>query len=157
MKSYMNIVQCNLNHSWGALDVLRHYSLKNNIGLCAISEPPPGVADTAKWFGSTNGSAAIMWVPEVSQGLACYLVKKGKFSVVVYCRHIYFVSCYISSNVSIHVFHEFIDELDSLIMYISDKFIICGDFNSKSTLWGCPFSSAAIKWRIWPLREILGS
>ncbi|KMQ90053.1 reverse transcriptase, partial [Lasius niger] len=71
-------------------------------------EPPPGVLDTGKWFGSINGSAAVMWVPEVSRGLACNLVKK--------------------------------DELDRLTMYISDKYIICGDFNLKSTLWGCPLS-----------------
>lgn len=52
----------------------------------------------------------------------------------------YFLSCYISSNVLIDVFHEFLDELDRLTMYISDKYIICGDFNLKSTLWGCPLS-----------------
>lgn len=136
----MKIVQCNLNHCWNALDVLKQYTLENDIGLCAISEPPPRIADTGKWFSSTNGSAAIMWISERTRGIACSLIRRGKFSVVAYCKGIYFISSYISPNAPMNTFHDFLDKLDSLILYISSKFIICGDFNSKATLWGCPSS-----------------
>lgn len=73
----INVIQCNLNHCWNALDVLKQFTLEKDIDICVISEHPPGISDTSNWFSSTNGLAAIMWVPERSRGIVCSLVKRG--------------------------------------------------------------------------------
>ncbi|KMQ86999.1 reverse transcriptase [Lasius niger] len=123
---------------WYALNVLQQYILEKGASICAISEPPPGVAHSEKWFSSTNGTAAIMWVSVRASDVPCNLVRRGKFSVVVLYRDVYVASCYISPNVPIETFQEFLDELDYLLRYTGGNLLVYGDFNSKDTLWGCP-------------------
>ncbi|KMQ90024.1 proline-rich p65 protein [Lasius niger] len=48
-------------------------------------------------------------------------------TIVVSCKGIYLVSYYVSPNISMQVFQEFLDELDRVTMYIGSKFLICGD------------------------------
>ncbi|KMQ81570.1 reverse transcriptase [Lasius niger] len=39
-------------------------------------------------------------------------------------------------------FLEFLEELSGTVRALGGKIILCGDFNSKSTLWGSPITDA---------------
>lgn len=59
-------------------------------------------------------------------------VQFGKISIV---------SCYISPNVPRGVFLEFIDEINDVFQALHGGVLICGDFNSKSTLWEARYTN----------------
>lgn len=51
--------------------------------------------------------------------------------MAIKCRDIFVLACYISPNVPLGEFLDFLDEMSEVS---GRKVIICGDFNSKSTL-----------------------
>ncbi|KAL6418884.1 hypothetical protein ACFW04_014179 [Cataglyphis niger] len=73
-------------------------------------------------------------------GASPVLAFQGNNVVVVRMGEVYLVSCYVSPNIPRGEFLEFVDELDDALAHSKNKILICGDFNSKSKLWGSPFS-----------------
>lgn len=82
-----NIVQINLNHCWGAHDMLQNYMKEKDIDVAMVKEPvwiPEG-----NWIGSGNKSAAIHWTNKVRDrikvrgGGMCRNRNKGHDSGVV--------------------------------------------------------------------------
>lgn len=130
----LGILQCNLNHCWAAQDLLEQHILDLQVGLCVVAEPIP---ESIHWFRSEDSRAAIRWSPEVLSDI-CTLVKKGQHYVIVKCRDFLILSCYIPPNVSLEVFSDFLDEISEALEDLDNRIILCGDFNSKSTLWGSP-------------------
>jgi len=57
--------------------------------------------------------------------------------VVVEWAGVRVVSCYISPNAPHAEFLEFVDDLEAVVHQLEGCIIVGGDFNSKSTLWGC--------------------
>lgn len=53
-----NIIQCNLNHSWNARDVLFQYIKEESIAICTIAVPV-NIPDSLAWFGSEDRRSAI--------------------------------------------------------------------------------------------------
>lgn len=136
-KSMPSLIQCNLNRSWGAQDLLAQYVREEEIGICAISEPRR-VPDSKKWCKSLNGLAAVMWEPRIL-GRPGIMVGRGENFVTAKFGDFKVISCYISPNVDMGVFLEFLDELGEEVRRLDNReTIICGGFNSKSILWGAP-------------------
>lgn len=135
------ILQCNINHCWSAQDMLDHNMIELKAGLCVIAEPIKIPNNSAYWFGSDDGKAAIRWNPETLQG-PCTLAKRGRHFVSIRCRDVYIVSSYISPSLPIADFIEFLEELSEAIRALDGKVILCGDYNSKSTLWDSPTTNA---------------
>lgn len=132
----VKLLQCNLLNSWRTQDLFEQNVIELSAGVCAVSEPRH-IPDSPFWFSSTNRLAAIFWRTEgVPQ--ACTLVKRAQDFVAVKCGDIKIVSCYISPNASRGNFLSFLDNLGELVRSSGGRTIICGDFNSKSTLWGSP-------------------
>lgn len=103
----IEILQCNLNHSWDALDMLKQHLLEYKIDICAISEPPPRIVSSADWHTSLDERAAIHF----SSRYSCRLIGRTQNSVVVATTSdLYVVSCYILPNASLREFEEFIDD-----------------------------------------------
>jgi len=60
-----NIVQINLNHCWGAHDMLQNYIKEKEIDIAIIAEPvniPDG-----NWVGSNNKGSAIFWSNKIRE------------------------------------------------------------------------------------------
>lgn len=105
------------------------------MGLSIVSEPPNGVVDSNRWFSSSDRSAAILWNLENS-GHICRLIRRGNGFVVVRIGEINVISCYISPNVLISRFEDFLADINNCVRSVSGLFIIGGDFNAKSAFWG---------------------
>ncbi|KMQ88867.1 reverse transcriptase [Lasius niger] len=58
------------------------------------------------------------------------------------CGDIHIISCYISPNATRSEFLSFLDELGLSVRILESRILIGGDFNSKSTLWGSPFTNS---------------
>jgi len=137
--TYTRILQVNTNRSWIAYDLLKQHMIELNAGLAVISEPPRGLQANSTCFISSNDSAAIIWRPEGSGNIQCYLVRlhSGDF-VVVRFGGILIVASYISPNLSISSFSECLDKLNVPTQMSSVPQLFCGDCNARSTLWNCP-------------------
>ncbi|KAL6419756.1 hypothetical protein ACFW04_011223 [Cataglyphis niger] len=133
-----SIIQINLNRSPRAFDLLQQNMRELNIGVAAISEPP-FISNRANRFYSSNGLAMIFHDSGLT-GASPVLAFQGNNVVVVRMGEVYLVSCYVSPNIPRGEFLEFVDELDDALAHSKNKILICGDFNSKSKLWGSPFS-----------------
>ncbi|CAL1672066.1 unnamed protein product [Lasius platythorax] len=111
---------------------------ETNIGLCAISEPIQ-VPVSPFWYSSRDGKAVWRWRPEGLKG-TCSLVKRGNGFIAIRYNNIHLITCYISPSLRIREFNRTLDELEILIRALrKEKIILCGDFNCKSTLWGCRY------------------
>ena len=130
-------IQVNLNKNRAAQDLLIHHAGELGAAVCVVSEPAR-TPSSQQWFFSNNGLAAIY----INTRVALYpasLVAKGQNSVSVRYGDIHIVSCYVSPNLDYGGFSDFLDELTNLhTTFISNKALICGDFNAHSRLWGSP-------------------
>ncbi|XP_025262754.1 uncharacterized protein LOC112637374, partial [Camponotus floridanus] len=131
-------VQVNLNHSWTAFDLLKQNVLESEIKLSIISEPPINVMSSNCWFPSLDKLAAIYWnldSPKLT-GDMCRLVRSGVGFVAIKCNKFYVLSCYISPNVTTMVFEDILESINCCMNALPGPFIIGGDFNAHSVLWG---------------------
>lgn len=129
------IIQVNLNRSWAALDLLKQFLIEENVGLAIIAEPPSGLKKSPVCFVSCDGLAAILWRPDGTGSRLCRFGKHANFSSV-YFNDLLIISCYISPNVGVDCFTDFLEELHSVIIAEIRAVMVCGDFNSRSVLWG---------------------
>jgi len=121
--------------------MLTQMEKEHHLDMTLISEPYK-VPEDLTWAASDNGKACIHWNTEGYMS-PCIKRKQGHASISLQWKDIVVISCYISPNVQDNVYEEFLDELDDSIMEASGlNVIIGGDFNSKSTLWGCPYINA---------------
>lgn len=129
------ILQCNLNKSRRAQDVLGQFILEQTTDVCAVSEPWRILNG---WFGSEDGLAAICCNRNALSG-SCRLFRKGTRFVAVRCDLFVLVSCYVAPSASYESFKEFLSELDRLLDALGDfPVIICGDFNAYAAFWCSP-------------------
>ncbi|KMQ86483.1 reverse transcriptase [Lasius niger] len=131
---------CNLFNSWRTQNLLEQHVIELNAGICAISEPRH-VPDNPFWHCSTNRQAAVFWRP-AGVTKTCSLIHRAQDFVVIRYGEISIISCYISPNANRGDFLNFLDDLGVAIRGLDGRTIICGDYNSKSTLWGSPYTNA---------------
>lgn len=131
----VNFLQCNLNKSWQALDLLRQQVVEIGSHIVIISEPPVGSSVASDCFYSSDNLSAIMIVSGFPH-VRCRFIKSLNNIVIVKCNDINVVSCYVSPNISMLDFEGFIDSLDACIKQLSGSILMAGDFNSKSRTWG---------------------
>lgn len=131
------LLQCNLNRSWRAYDLLTQVVKEERIGVCAVSEPQRA-QNSVKWCRSNNGLAAIYWEPKIL-GKTEEVIDRGRDYVTADIGEFKLVSVYISPNSTREEFLEFLDDLSDEVRRLNGrKVIVCGDFNSKSIAWGSP-------------------
>ncbi|GAB1860790.1 Reverse transcriptase [Camponotus japonicus] len=133
----IRILQVNLNNCKAAQDLMLHTMKDLNIDLSLITEPYR-ITDDAFSTASRNNTACMLWDPDGHTN-TCIKKRKGRYSASVVWNDFMFITCYISPNVDVNEYEEFLDELDDMITEAHDyKVIVGGDFNAKSTLWGAP-------------------
>lgn len=132
----IRLVQINLNRSWQAFDLLKQFAYEADVGLLLISEPPLGIVASSTCFVSTDGMAAILWRPASTNGSTCRLGICGVGFVEVILDKIRIISCYTSSNANFEFFSKVLDDIARVFCLSRGSFLIGGDFNSRSVLWG---------------------
>lgn len=93
----VRLIQCNLNRSARAYDLLTQTMMEKDIGIAVISKQF-FVPTNSFWFGSNDGLAAIFWRPRLVSSNAVLLMR-GRSTVVVEFGQFCVISCYISPNV----------------------------------------------------------
>lgn len=130
------IIQCNLNRSWEAYNLLVHQAAELGTDVCVIAEPS-AAHEAGNWFRSNSGLAAVVWMPKGSARLArCILVKRGHDFVIVEAGGLRIASCYVSPQTRKGPFLQFLDELGDAVREIGvTRVIVSGDFNARSRTW----------------------
>lgn len=133
----IKFLQVNVNHSWGAQDLMAQHMEEWNIGIGIISEPVH-VPQSPLWYGDRSGVAAIVWCPH-HVPFPCVPLFRGNGCVAIGCGDLVIASCYVSPNSTIREYQTFIDELMVCVdEYRGMNLIIAGDFNAKSVMWNSP-------------------
>lgn len=128
------IVQINLNHCWGAHDILQQFMKEEKVDIAMVTEPVH-IPDR-NWICSKNKGAAIHWSTNVK--LRIKEIFKGEEFVATEVKDMVLISCYISPKASVKEFVEVLRRIDSNVKMLDfgKQVIMCGDFNAYSTLWG---------------------
>lgn len=127
------ILQINTNRSKGAQDLALQTAVQLNIDILTITEP--NISSLGEqWIADETKVAAIKWM---KQGLQ---IKRGKEKGFTWATHknLTVYSCYISPNVNLQEYLDFLDRLEGSIRTHdpSREIVITGDFNASSSIWG---------------------
>lgn len=137
----IKLLQINLNNCRAAQDLMLQVEKEYQFDMTLMTEPYK-VPEDPTWTSSTNDTACIHWRGDGHMNI-CTKKKQGPFSTSVLWRDIIIISCYISPNVDDCIFEEFLDELDNNVMDAQGyNVILGGNFNSKSTMWGCTHTNS---------------
>lgn len=136
----IRILQVNINRSGRALDLLMHQAKELGAGLILISEPC-NIPTADNWYVSRDNSSAI-YVDANFNNLRCRLAKQGDRSIAIHCGPYLVISTYISPNLGLREYDNFLNELSGIMSSRADKVIIAGDFNAKASLWGSSITNS---------------
>lgn len=128
----MKILQCNLNRSRVADDLLSQLVRERGADMLLISEQYR--EKPSSWYSDELGTSAI-WVPDPAKILVADK-GRGRGFVWVKCENITFVSVYLTPNDPIAAFLEKLGELEDLIVQVGGKLVVAGDFNARAVEWG---------------------
>ena len=127
------ILQANVNRRREALDLLYKEALESKCDVIAVSEPNKTMVQNSRWVVDEFADAAALILPNgpvvINHGSEPGFVWVETSQFVVY-------SCYISPNVDITKYENFINSLQSSVRKQSKGIIITGDFNAHSVVWG---------------------
>lgn len=129
-----SIVQCNINHSWGAHNLLQHHMQEYDCLFALVSEPV--CVSTDAWCASIDRRSAVHWIATKLKH-QCVLFSSRQRHVIVRYGDMYIISCYISPNCTIAEYVSFLADMEAdMRRCTSQKVLLCGDFNAKSCYWG---------------------
>lgn len=135
----IKFLQCNVNRSQQAQDLLLGYARETGVDLCIIAEPARR-PDSIDWIASRNGLAAIFCL-NLDLFAPAGRFRSGEHFVAANLRGLLIVSCYISPNTNRNSYIDFLDDLESAMIGTNGSIILAGDFNAHSVLWGSRLNS----------------
>lgn len=127
-----NILQINVDRSRTAQNMIYKTITEKNIDIVAGQEPNKKIATSKGLLCDNRQDAFIIThsqVPVESFG-------RGDGYVYVELEQFCIVSCYYSPNTTLYQFKEYLDNLDVALKNKNKPLIVCGDFNSKSLIFG---------------------
>lgn len=144
----VRVLQANINHCARAQDLLMQSAAQWLIDVVVVAEPY-FIPQSDNWFSDLGGLAAIM--VSGSRCVGRHVAGDGCVAVVV--DGVGFLGVYFSPNRALAEFEDFLAEVDSLWQRLgTDRVVVAGDFNAKSTAWGSPASDARgsvlVEWAI---------
>lgn len=127
------ILQINTNRSRGATELVAQTAKELNADIIVITEPNVNRLDKNRITDESNDAAT-----RVLKKGAPTKSGKGKGFVWIEHNNMTVYNCYISPNVKILEFQNFLDKLENSIreQKIEWEIIVTGDFNAISTTWG---------------------
>lgn len=130
----IKVLQFNSARSVGAISLACTYASTQNMDLLIISEPNVKVVSKPGWFTDIKKDVAIKIV---NPNLAIRSFNQNNEGFVsVKINGISYYSCYISPNCSAAEYENFLDRLKQDLGTPGNSFVVAGDFNAKSMVWG---------------------
>ena len=135
-------LQINLNRCHEAHDLLEQSLETEKYDLAVVSEPNQARMPGSGWETDLRGDAAI-WTSRRMQGVTRARGRGEGFVWLDFGETVVY-SCYISPNVSIGTYDEFLQRLETSIEGQSRTrlIIVAGDFNAWSEDWGSTTTKA---------------
>lgn len=126
----MRILQINLNCSKDAQKVMLQTAADKKADVIIISEQNKNLPG---WYADMEGKAAIALL----QNSALDEVgESGRGFTWIRVKGIRIYSCYISPNITMTEYKEYLENLETSIRSGSGEVILAGDFNAKNAEWG---------------------
>lgn len=128
----LKILQTNLGQTKAAHDLAYAKVCESNIDLLVVAEPNKAKVSKPGWILDTLGDIAIY-----TNNKKCIIaVPKKQGYLIVELRSLVLVCGYISPNISLLSFKKKVDDIMMNARNTKKDFVIMGDFNCKSQLWG---------------------
>lgn len=131
----LNVLQINVDRGKQAHDLLYETITRLRISVVILSEPNRKISQTKPWFLDNKIDSAIMIT---NKKIKVTETGKGDGFIWVKIDDLKIISCYISPNVGIDEYKNFLERLGNEVRKTGSKIIIAGDFNAKSPEWGAP-------------------
>lgn len=135
----INLVQFNMNHCWGAHNLLQQFIRERSIDIAMVTEPIyiPG----KNWLASRNKGSAIYWTPNINCRVREVVVEDEFVAIEV--KNIVLVSCYIPPSVDLSKFSEILRKLETKVKTLERRkqIVLGGDFNAHAMMWGSKYTS----------------
>lgn len=131
----VKVLQCNINHCRVAQDLLAQYAIEKRIGIVVVAEPY-NIPCNLSWSSNTNNNIAVYWNHSYckSSGIKS---STGLCTLTTSWQEFNIIACYFPPNMDNDAYGDFLDEMEIALNAVGGvNTIICGDFNSKSQLWG---------------------
>lgn len=130
----IKFLQINVGRSKAAHNLLEQNAKQLGIGIILVSEPNNNIVTNGPWLTDKECNAAIKIT---NSKLRIRRRKKRRGYVWANIGGFRIFSCYISPNVDMHVFKNFLHSLGEDTKRTKKKVVIAGDFNAKSFEWAC--------------------
>lgn len=129
----VKILQTNVGRAYVAHDMAYATAKEQDIDILIICEPNKSRVKEETWIKDNRVSVAMLIM---SRGLDVKGHKVGDGHIMLMLSNCTIVCCYLSPNIPMH---EYKKEVDSIMKHVNKhEFIILGDINAKSFLWGSP-------------------
>lgn len=124
------ILQVNLNCCKVAQQLLLQTATEKKADIMIICEQNKTLPH---WYADTDGKAAIAMHQAITPE---EIGHPGRGYMWVRIRGIRIYSCYVSPNISIDDYRDYLERLEASIRATSGEVILAGDFNAKHAEWG---------------------
>lgn len=128
-------IQINTNRSRAALDLVRAKATREKYDVTIICEQPANTP--VNWAADVSRNAAIGLRGYSSIRVTRLGVAETDFTWMDIEGIATVFSCYFSPNRDLAQFTSFVDRLNHAVRATRGRLVIAGDFNAKSTQWGC--------------------
>ncbi|XP_061709458.1 uncharacterized protein LOC133519469 [Cydia pomonella] len=135
----MELLQCNLNHSPRAQDLMIQHMAEWEVAAAAVAEPYY-VPQQANWVGDGIGTkATVAIVAPAMGGLPLSRVSTGPGYVVAKLGDFVLIGVYFSPNRPLHEFEAYLERLGRAVAGAAPSpIMVVGDLNAKCAAWGSP-------------------
>ncbi|XP_064214106.1 uncharacterized protein LOC135266775 [Tribolium castaneum] len=128
----IKVLQCNLNRSREAFQLLHGTVHDRQIDIAVVAEPNKKLSEMGPWTLDRRKDVAIRQFNK-AEALRKHI---GNGFVGVEYRGYALYGCYISPNSTLDEFKQLLRELEGHLNSSGEECIIVGDFNAKSPAWG---------------------
>ncbi|XP_031332840.1 uncharacterized protein LOC116163131 [Photinus pyralis] len=128
----IKVIQANINNSRAAFDLLIHTARERGVDLLVVSEC--GKTKHPNMVKSRTGRVALIGT---SESATINKVNSGRNYVWADIDGVVVCGCYFPPNDTIETFGDDLDELIKDLRGRGKSFVVAGDLNAASTVWGC--------------------
>lgn len=134
-KTLLNFLQTNLGRCYAAYDAAYATTLEKDIDILIASEPNKKIVCGRSWICDNKKDVAVSLI---NSNIQVHTIRKGDGTLTISFTNFDLICCYISPNCSENAFTLYVNNVVTQIRSGNRNFILLGDFNAKSPMWGSP-------------------
>lgn len=112
-------------------------ALQNDVDILIAAEPNKKLANGENWISDGRRDVAVRLL---NSNLQVRRVDRGEGILTISFARFDLICCYVTPNCSDVVFEQYLNSLCTQIRAGNRRFVLLGDFNAKSPMWGSPIS-----------------